>query len=318
VSASSHPSEQYDCVIVGAGPAGLSAALNLVRARRRVLVIDSNRPRNAATLVSHGFLTRDGVTPHELRRLARDELAAYPEAEVQLGIVQSVAFGEADPRTGKFVIKAKGVNASPSRTVTSSTVLIATGLKETLPALPSIRAFYGLGLFSCIECDGYEQSDKPLALIGETNDLASRALLIAQWSRNLTVFTNGVGIVTQAQKELLVGRGVRIERRPIGDVVGDRGVVSAHLLADGGSVPVEGGFVRPRWDTAVDFADSLDLATGTWGLLHTDVDGRTNVADVYAAGDSTTPGPQQLIVAAGAGARVAAAINRDLIGVARY
>jgi thioredoxin reductase len=302
----------YDVVVVGAGPAGLSAALNLARARRRVLVLDANRPRNAATLVSHGFLTRDGVAPHELRRLARDELAQYPEAELQLATVLSVR------REDGFAVEAKGVNGSPSRSVTASCVLVATGLRETLPALPSIRAFYGLGLFSCIECDGYEYGDRPLALIGETSDLASRALLIAQWSHNLTVFTNGVGRVSPTQEAVLAGRGVRVERRQIADVVGERGVVSAVQLADGESIPIDGGFVRPRWDAALGYVEGLGLETDGWGLLETDADGRTSVAGVYAAGDSTAPGPQQLIVAAGAGARVAATINRDLIGIPRH
>ncbi|WP_394768728.1 NAD(P)/FAD-dependent oxidoreductase [Lacisediminihabitans sp.] len=305
----------YDVVVVGAGPAGLSAALNLARARRRVLVLDANRPRNAATLVSHGFLTRDGVAPHELRRLAREELAQYPEAELQLATVQSVANAESGEG---FAVEAKGVNGSPNRSLTASRVLIATGLKETLPALPSIRAFYGLGLFSCIECDGYEYGDRPLALIGETSDLASRALLIAQWSHNLTVFTNGVGRVSPTQEAVLAERGVRVERREIADVVGDRGVVSAVLLADGESIPVDGGFVRPRWDAALGYVEGLGLETDGWGLLETDADGRTSVAGVYAAGDSTAPGPQQLIVAAGAGARVASTINRDLIGIPRH
>jgi len=320
--------EHYDCLIVGGGPAGLSAALNLARARRRVLVIDANRPRNAVTLVSHGFITRDGIPPHELRKLARQELEAYPGAEFQLGTVRRIvgiplAGAAARPSMGtepvsvRYGIEATGVNASPDRSVTASSVLIASGLRETLPALPSIRAFYGMGLFSCIECDGYEQSDRPLALIGETGDLAARALLIAQWSHDLTVFTNGVGTVTPAQERVLAERGVRIERRPISDIVGDRGVVSGILLADGETVPVEGGFVRPRWSANLDFAEGLGLDTGVWGLLHTDADGRTNVTGVYAAGDSTAPGPMQLIVAAGAGARTAATINRDLIGVQR-
>jgi thioredoxin reductase len=303
-------SDHYDVVIVGAGPAGLSAALNLARARRRVLVLDANRPRNAATMVSHGFITRDGVAPHELRRLAREELERYPEAELQLATVRSVA------RAGDgFAVEARGVNGSPSRAVTATSVLVATGLRERLPALPSIRAFYGLGLFSCVECDGYEHSDRPLALIGETSDLAARALLIAQWSHNLIVFTNGAGRVTAAQEAVLAERNARIERRPIEDVAGERGLVSAMLLTDGTSIPVDGGFVRPRWDAALDYLAELEIATDGWGLLQTDADGRTSIPGIYAAGDSTAPGPQQLIVAAGAGARTAAAINRDLIGI---
>ena len=304
--------DHYDVAIIGAGPAGLSAALNLARARRRVLVLDANRPRNAATMISHGFITRDGIAPHELRRLAREELDRYPEVEVQKATVLSVV----NSGSG-FVSEAKGINGSPSRSVTASVVLVATGLKETLPALPSIRSFYGLGLFSCIECDGHEHSDKPLALIGETSDLASRALLIAQWSHNLTVFTNGLGRITTSQEAVLAERGVRVERGVLDDVIGERGVVSAVRLTDGRSIAVEGGFVRPRWDAALGYLSTLDLAKDGWGLLTTDADGRASVAGVYAAGDSTAPGPQQLIVAAGSGARTAAAINRDLIGIPR-
>lgn len=320
--------DDYDVVIVGAGPAGLSAALNLVRARRRVLVLDANRPRHAATLVSHGYLTRDNTPPSELRRMGREEYLAYPEAEHQLAMVRSIESltePDHDPvyrdevhttgSTGLFRVQATGVNGMPDRDVRAKTVLLATGLVEELPALPSIRSFYGMGLFSCVQCDGYQFADRPIALIGETTDVAWRALLIAQWSHNLTVFTNGSDAVSEGQESVLAERGVRVDRRQIEDVEGDREGVRGIRLADGDVVPVVGGFVRPKWHARLEFAESLALATDGWGLLTIDRDGRTNHAGVYAAGDLTSPGPQQLIVAAGAGARVAATINRDLIGV---
>ncbi|WP_349904294.1 NAD(P)/FAD-dependent oxidoreductase [Parafrigoribacterium humi] len=301
-----------DVVIIGAGPAGLSAALNLARARRRVVLLDSNRPRNSVTLVAHGFLTRDGITPHALRKLGLAELAAYPEVHHHLGHVEAVTRVD-----GGFEIRTSRVNASPARTVTAPVVLIASGLRERLPVLPSMASYYGIGLFSCVECDGYEQSDKPLALIGETDDLVHRALLIRQWSSDLTVFTNGIGIVTESEEALLAERGVRVERRGIIDILGTDGIVASLLLEDGERVRVEGGFVRPRWDAALDYAAALGIETDDDGFVTTDGAGRTSIHGVYAAGDSTAPGPQQLIVAAGAGARAAATINRDLLGIPR-
>jgi thioredoxin reductase len=312
VTLAQEAAQHYDCVVIGAGPAGLSAALNLVRARRRVLVLDSNRPRNSATLIAHGFLTRDGITPHELRRLGLEELLAYPGAGHQLAVVHSVR------REGEdFRIEATGFNGHPDRSVVAATVLLATGLSETLPDLPGMSNFYGIGVFSCIECDGYEQNDQRLALIGETSDLATRALQIAQWSNDLTVFTNGSTAIAPSQEALLTERGVRIERRQVADLVGEGLTMTGVLLSDGDIVPIEGGFVRPRWHARLEFAAELNLAVDGWGLLVTDADGRTSEKNLYAAGDCTAPGPQQLIVAAGMGARVAATINRDMIGIPR-
>lgn len=304
------PEETVDVVVVGGGPGGLSAALNLVRARRRTLVIDSNRPRNAATLLARGFLTRDGISPLELRKLGRNEIERYDEGEVAFAVADSIRALDG----GGFRVTARGVRGSADIDVVARAVVIASGLSETLPSIPSIRVYYGTQLHSCVECDGYEKSDAALALIGETDDLAERALLLSQWSNDLIVFTNGVGTVTGDDERLLASRGVSVDRRPIDDVEGERGVMTGIRLKDGTVVERVGGFVRPLWVLSLDYAEGLGLERDAEGLIVVHGGGRTSVPGVYAAGDSTPPGPQQLIVAAGAGAVVAATVNRDLIG----
>lgn len=298
--------ERYDVVVVGAGPAGLSAALNLVRARRRVLLVDANRPRNAATLRSHGFLTRDGVSPLELRKLGRAEVEGYAEATVVQAVVDDVS-----PVADGW--RVHGTWRGTEVAVSTGAVVIATGLREEFPSLPSLRTFYGTSVHSCVECDAYEKAGETLALIGETDDLADRALLIASWTDDLVVFTNAVATLSDGDRARLASAGVRVEERPLDDLVGDRSGVTGVRLADGDVVPCTGGFVRPRWHVDLDWVDAV-LERDAEGLVAVDRAGRTGVDGLYAVGDVTPPGPEQLIVAAGAGAVTAAAVHRDLIG----
>ncbi|MDL9977776.1 NAD(P)/FAD-dependent oxidoreductase [Microbacterium sp. ASV49] len=317
-----------DVVVVGGGPAGLSAALNLGRARATVVVVDADRPRNAATLRSHGFLTRDGIPPQELRRLARAELEAYPNVRIlsrtrATTIHRGATTGEnAAPDsdhsrqlddTDMFRVQTEGRGGAAS--ISARAVLVATGLRETLPDVPNIRGFYGMSLFSCAACDAWELQDRPLALIGETGDLAARARLIARWTHSLSVFTNGADTVDAADEAELAASGVRVERAPIVELEGDRGAITGIRLADGTAVAVEGGFVRPVWTAALEFLEGVDAYRDEHGHLVVDRSGRTNVPGLYAAGDAAAPGPQQLIVAAGQGARAAAVIVHDLVGV---
>lgn len=305
-----------DALVIGGGPAGLSAALNLGRARARVLLADAGRPRNAATLRSHGFLTRDGVPPIELRKLGLAELAAYPDVHVAERTPVTALDAVTDaPDGSRFLATLAGRRAGAPTRVAARSVLVATGLRETLPEIPSIRAYYGMTLFSCAACDGWELRDRPLALIGETGDLATRALLISRWTDELTVFTNGAPVVDVTEEAHLASRGIRVDRRPIDDLEGERGTVSAVRLADGDRVPIAGGFVRPAWHAPLEFLAGLSPEVDADGHLVTDASGRTSLAGLYAAGDAATPGPQQLIVAAGAGARVAAVLTHDLLGV---
>lgn len=293
-------SDGFDVAVVGAGPAGLSAALNLARSRHRVVVFDSNRPRNAATMASHGFLSRDGVSPLELRKLGLAEVLTYPSVEHRRAIVEGVSRVE-----DRFEVVAAG------ETVRARVLVVASGLREVLPALPSIRSFYGVSLHSCLVCDGFEKRDQPLALIGESDDLMERAVLASRWSDDLVVFTNGVAPVSGEQEAALAERGIRLERRPVADVVGDRSGLTGVRLADGEVVPRSAGFIRPGYEVALGYLSGLGVAQDADGYVLVDGHGRSSVPWVYAAGDVTPPGPKQLIVAAGAGAMVAGGINRD-------
>lgn len=301
----------------------MSAALNLVRAKRTVLLVDANRPRNAATLRSHGFLTRDGVSPLELRKLGRVEVEAYPEATVVQAVVDLVT-PDADGWRLHGTWRGTEVDAR------ARTVVVATGLREEFPALPMLRAFYGTAVHSCVECDAYDKAGQPLAFICETDDVVDRALLIAAWTDDLIVYTNGVAPLDDAGRARLARAGVVIDERVVEDLEGDRTGMTGVRLVDGHVEPRTGGFVRPTWHADLDWLH-VTAGTGTGpdtdtpgaptalerdaqGLLVVDRVGRTTVPGLYAVGDVTPPGPEQLIVAAGHGAATAAAVHRDLVG----
>ncbi|MCH1882450.1 NAD(P)/FAD-dependent oxidoreductase [Agrococcus sp. ARC_14] len=298
---------ETDVVVIGAGPAGLAATLNLARQQRTVVLLDSNRPRHAATLQSHGFITRDGASPLELRTLGRDEVLRYPTVTHERTLVRQIAAID-----GGFAVQAEQPGSRAESETRASAVLIATGLSETLPLSQHVRPWYGTSLHSCMDCDGYDKRGQALALIGETDDLVDRAMVIRRHTDDLAVFTNGSDAVDEAGEARLAEHGVALVRAPIAAIEGDRDGMQAIVLEDGERSIRTGGFVRPWWHPQLDFAEQLGLELDEDGLVTVDRTQRTSVEGVYAAGD-ITPGFRQLAVAAGAGTVAASVVNRDLI-----
>ncbi|MET4099528.1 thioredoxin reductase [Agrococcus sp. UYP10] len=296
-----------DVVVIGAGPAGLAASLNLARQQRTVALVDSNRPRHAATLQSHGFITRDGISPLEMRSLGREEVLRYPTVTHERTLVRQIVAVD-----DGFAVQAEQPGSRAESETRAPAVLIATGLSETLPASKHVRPWYGTSLHSCMDCDGYDKRGQALALIGETPDLVERAMVIRRHTDDLAVFTNGSDAVDDAGATRLAEHGVTLVRTPIAAIEGDRTGMQAIVL-DGGERSIRtGGFVRPWWHPQLEFAESLGLERDDDGLVVVDRSQRASVEGIYAAGD-ITPGYRQLAVAAGAGTIAASVINRDLI-----
>lgn len=292
----------HECAIIGGGPAGLNAALVLGRARRDVVVFDSNKPRNAVTHESHGFLTRDGVKPAEFRKIAHEEIAQYPSVRFRSSTVTDIR-KESD---GFALVTSDGT------IVRSKKVMIATGLKETLPSVDGIHDYYGKSLFNCPYCDGWELRDRPLVVISEGSHAWGLISLVHNWSKDLIVCTNGNNNLDEQQKEILARKNIPVYEQKIIALNGANGLLESIVLEDQQEIKRAGGFVSPIWEQAFTIGEALGCETNETGSFVTDAFGRTTVAGVYAAGDSTGIAPSQLVIAAGGGSRAAIGVNIDL------
>ncbi|MBP1974967.1 NAD(P)/FAD-dependent oxidoreductase [Cohnella thailandensis] len=294
--------DEFECAIVGGGPAGLSAALVLGRARRRTILLDGEKPRNRVTKHSHGYLTRDGVTPAEFRELAHEELRKYPTLEYRHDIVVSVR-KDGD----RFCLSAKS-----GRGFSARKIILATGLAETLPGIPELASYYGKSLFSCPYCDGYEMRDRPLAVISDDPYKAAHmAQTLSQWSRDVLVCTNGHGLSPDL-RSFLRDNDIPYQESAILSLEGEKGDLQAIRFADGTETARTGGIVIADWAQAANLHLELGCKLTEAGGIETDEACRTSVEGVFAAGDAAIVAPAQLIVAAAEGSRAAIGVNSDL------
>ncbi|MGK7377360.1 NAD(P)/FAD-dependent oxidoreductase [Planococcus sp. 1R117A] len=292
-----------DCAVIGGGPAGLNASLVLGRSRRKTILFDDDNPRNAVTSESHGFMTRDGIDPKELRRIAQEELGKYPDVKIEKQRVQSI-----HKENGLFQIETVNGDAFKAKKI-----ILATGFKEILPNIERVEEFYGTSLFSCPFCDGWEMRDRPLAVIAETPRGYHLAKVASNWTEDLIVCTNGKQIFSAEEKRTLENNGIQIYEQEILSLIGEKGFIEKIAFADGTVVACEGGFIAPRWEQATSFGLSLGCKLNSQGGIEADGLKRTAVEGVYACGDTLIAGASQLIIAAGEGSMAALSVNAAFI-----
>jgi thioredoxin reductase len=287
----------FDAVIVGGGPAGLSAALVLGRARRRVLVLDTNRPANAASNAVGGLLAQGGVSPAELRRAGREQLVAHPSVELR---------GD-EALHAEPVAEGLAVTLEGGRTVRTSTLVLAHGLRYAPPPLPGVEALWGQSVFHCPFCDGWEVRDRRLAVHGNGPEAARSAILVAGWSSDVVLCTDGPARLN-GERAALAQAGVRVREEPIRELVGRDGRLERIEFGAGAAERSDALFVRTLRDQPNRLAAELGCRLTPGGTVVTDGDGRTGVPGVYAAGDAATEHSRSVANAIGSGSRVAYAV----------
>lgn len=302
--------DEHDVIIVGGGAAGLSAALVLGRARRRVAVIDAGTPRNAPAAHMQGFLSRDGMPPSELLAVGRDEVAAYG-VDLVSDTVTSIDRDPVGPHGDGGEMRFT-VRLASGTTLSGRQVLITTGLVDEIPAIPGARERWGRDLLHCPYCHGWEVRDRALGVLGTQPAAGVHAQLVRQWSDDVVFFVHTYEL-SPAERRAMEARGIQIVDGEVERLVIDDDRLTGVLLTDGRLVERDAVFIRPLMAPRPDgLLAGLGCDVGETGFVPVDPTGRTNAAGVWAAGNAVDP-RAQVITAAGQGSAVAIAINGELV-----
>ena len=287
--------KMLDALVVGGGVAGLSAALWLGRARRRVLVCSQGQPRNAPAREAHSFLTRDGTPPLELLRIAREQLKPYKTVELQsVGVEAIQRSGD-----GFEVVLSDGTVRCARK------ILLAFGVREEFPPIENFADFWGKSVFHCPFCHGYEVRDQPLAVVARGKVGFDSVALLRSWSTDLVLCTDGPAELSPEQRALLEKHRAEVREEKIVRFEGAKGQLERIVFASGESIARRGMLIRLKQKPRSNLAERLGCELTPSGTIKVDAVGATSVAGVCAAGDITTP--MQSLAAAVAQGAVAAA-----------
>lgn len=291
-------SPTYDVVIAGGGAAGLSAALVLGRARRRVAVIDAGAPRNAPAAHLQGYLSRDGMPPADLLSRGRAEVTAYG-----VEIIQDTVL---DIEPGFTVHLGNGEVLSARR------ILVATGVTDGLPDIPGVRERWGRDLLHCPYCHGWEVRDQPLGVLGSNPGSILHAQLVRQWSDDVIYFAH-TQEPTPTEAAELDARAIRVVHGEAARLVVEDDHLAGVELTDGSIIARAAVFVRPLITPHPEpLLATVGCDLDDTGFAVVDRTGRTSVPGAWGAGNAVDP-RAQVITAAGSGSAAAIAINADLV-----
>jgi thioredoxin reductase len=290
----------FDVVIVGGGPAGLSAALNLGRARKRVLLCDGGQRRNAVAERIHGFVTQDGTPPAQFREIGREQLARYPNVEAR-----DVQVEEIRGERGVFEVR-----LSMDERLQARRILLCTGMLDELPDLEGFRELWGRSIFQCPYCHGWEAQNLSFGFLAPSVEALEFALLLRGWSKDVVVLTDARYAVSPEAQTRLADAGVNLEQRRITQLAAKEGHLEQVHFESGAPLRLQVLFARPH-QRQTRVVQSLELALDSAGYVRVDEQRCTSIPGIYAGGDLITP-MQSATFAAATGAHAAAMLNHEL------
>jgi thioredoxin reductase len=292
---------KYEVIIIGGSYSGLSAAMTLGRASRKTLVIDAGEPCNRQTPHSHNFITHDGEVPAVISAKAKEQVLAYPT----ITFVNDKAL-KATKRTDGFEITTES-----GKRYSAKKLLIATGVKDLMPNIEGFAQCWGISVIHCPYCHGYEVKEQKTALMANGPIAEHFTPLLLQWTKDLTLFTNGKSTISEAVAKKLGKHGISIIETEIESIQHTNGQMESISLKDGSIHNFRAMYAKIPAVQHTFIPEDLGCTINDMGLIEVDEFKRTAVAGVYASGDCTTMG-RAVIMAAEAGTKAAVTINNDL------
>lgn len=293
---------KYDVIIIGGSYAGLSAGMTLGRALRKVLIIDSGKPCNRQTPHSHNFLTQDGKTPKEISITAREQVAKYNTIQFYEGLVVDAA------QTQNGFI----VTTNDNESFTAKKLIFATGVKDNMPAIEGFSACWGISIIHCPYCHGYEVRNEKTGILANGEMAYEFSKLINNWTKQLTLYTNGASTLTEEQTVSLTKHNINVVEKTIASYKHKEGRLEHIVFADGTTESIKAIYARVAFEQHCPIPQKLGCELTETGHIKVDSIQKTSISGVFACGDNTTP-MRTVSTAVSMGTMTGAMTNHELI-----
>lgn len=269
----------FDVIIIGGSYSGLSAAMALGRALRNVLVIDSGLPCNQQTPHSHNFITQDGEKPNVIAEKAKEQVLKY----------ETIKFINALAVSGNKTENGFAITTENNETFTAKKLIFATGVKDIMPKIKGFSECWGISVIHCPYCHGYEVKAEKTGILANGDFAFHYAQLIRNWTKELTIFTNGKSLLTQEQTEKIRKHNISIIEKEIVSLKHENGYVQQIIFKDNSIFDLKAIYSRPAFEQHCKIPELLGCELTEQGYIKVDMFQKTNIENVFACGDNTSP-----------------------------